>query len=331
MSVEDVLAGRARHALVRGDCVELMRSMPEASVDLVFCSPPYNTARLYLEGGEDIGIARNPDEWVAWMLTVCEEARRVCKGLCAFVVEGRTKGYRYDCTPFLLLADLHRRGFNMRKPPIYRRAGIPGSGGPDWWRNDYEPVVCFSRPGRLPWSDNVACGEAPKYEPGGDMTNRNRDGSRVNSARPKAGLGQPKVRRAAERGLAPGEKIHTKALADGRLRTQVYTPPEKANPGNVISGPVGGGRMGSELAHENEAPFPEWLAERFVLSFCPPGGVCLDIFSGSGTTAAVAVRNGRRALGFDLRQSQIDLGTRRLASVTPDMFASAQGGTPDEA
>ena len=35
-------------------------------------------------------------------------------------------------------ADLKRAGFNMRKPPVFHRVGIPGSGGPDWLRNDYE-------------------------------------------------------------------------------------------------------------------------------------------------------------------------------------------------
>lgn len=46
--------------------------------------------------------------------------------------------------------------------------------------------------------------------------------------------------------------------------------------------------MGSDLAHDNEAPFPETLTDFFVESFCPPGGTVLDIFCGSGTTLASA-------------------------------------------
>jgi modification methylase len=45
--------------------------------------------------------------------------------------------------------------------------------------------------------------------------------------------------------------------------------------------------------------------------------VCLDPFSGSGTTCAVAVRWGRRAIGFDVRQSQVDAGLKRIANETP--------------
>ena len=70
--------------------------------------------------------------------------------------------------------------------------------------------------------------------------------------------------------------------------------------------------MGHPLAHENEAPFPETLAEFFVRSFCQPGGLVLDPFCGSGTVLAVAKKHGRQAIGIDIRQSQVDLTRRRL-------------------
>jgi site-specific DNA-methyltransferase (adenine-specific) len=70
--------------------------------------------------------------------------------------------------------------------------------------------------------------------------------------------------------------------------------------------------MGSPLAHDNEAPFPEALAEFFIRSFCPLGGVVLDPFSGSGTTAAVAFKTGRLCISMDCRKSQCDLTRRRI-------------------
>src|SRR5690606_5791832 len=103
-----------------------------------------------------------------------------------------------------------------------------------------------------------------------------------------------------------------------------YNPPELANPGNLIDcGPGGGGHMGSIFAHENEAPFPESLAEFFVRSFCPPDGIVLDPFCGSGTTLDVAQQHGRRGIGIDVRESQIDLTRRRLAG-SSTLFAEAQ-------
>jgi site-specific DNA-methyltransferase (adenine-specific) len=82
--------------------------------------------------------------------------------------------------------------------------------------------------------------------------------------------------------------------------------------------------MGHELAHENEAPFPLGLAEFFVKSFAPAGGIVCDPFSGSGTTCHAALANGRKFVGCDLRESQVSLSKRRAESVTPELFCFAE-------
>jgi DNA modification methylase len=108
----------------------------------------------------------------------------------------------------------------------------------------------------------------------------------------------------------------THQTADGRVDGQKkYTPPAKSNPGNVIHCKVGGGLMGDPLAHDNEAPFPEALVEVFVKSFCPPDGIVFDPFMGSGTSLAVALKNGRKARGVDIRQSQVDLTLKRIGKL----------------
>ena len=288
--------------LKQGDCLELLRSMPDNYVDLVFCSPPYEQARTY---GVDFKL--KGQEFVDWALARYVECVRVSKGLVAWVIEGQTRQFRWTSTPALLMADLHRAGVKLRKPPIFHRVGIPGSGGPDWLRNDYEFIICASK-GKLPWSDNTACGHPPKYAEGGMPSHRVSDGSRVNVLDAKSG------------------HVLVSSRTSGRLVShrdkngyspRIYQNPERANPGNVIKCTVGGGRMGSTLAHENEAPFPESLAEFFVKSFCPPGGIVLDPFMGSGTSLAVALKNGRNAIGFDIRESQLELTARRLATIQP--------------
>lgn len=73
--------------------------------------------------------------------------------------------------------------------------------------------------------------------------------------------------------------------------------------------------MGSKIAHENEAPFSERVPEWFIRSCCPPDGLVVDPFCGSGTTMAVAKRLGRRFIGIDVRESQIESSRRRLDEV----------------
>lgn len=324
--------------IIQSDCLEWMKEQKDNSVDMTFGSPPYEDARTY-----GIDFKLKGDEWVQWMADIACESVRISSGLVAFVVEGKTRKFSYSATPVLLMAELVKRGVTLRKPPVFHRIGIPGSGGPDWLRNDYEFIVCATSGGKLPWSDNTAMGHPPKWAPGGEMSHRLTSGSRVNQwghsidsgaivqdekggpvrsrgKRPShmaINATEPKAVAYLNGELPQGAKLHTKNNGS-EMRVQAYVPPKKANPGNVIHCKVGGGLMGSKLAHENEAPFPEKLAEFFVMSFCPPGGVVLDPFSGSGTTAAVAEKCGRSAIGIDVRESQVELGKRRLQEINND-------------
>jgi modification methylase len=68
-------------------------------------------------------------------------------------------------------------------------------------------------------------------------------------------------------------------------------------------------------------PFPETLVERLINASCPYGGVVLDPFLGSGTTARVAFNLGRRYIGSDISAEYCDIARRRLAlPYTPNMF-----------
>jgi len=321
--------------LIRGDCLEVMAGMEPGSVDLVFGSPPYELQRDY-----GIGFDLKGEEWVAWMVKIVQAALRITKGMAGFVVDGPTEDFEWSATPAMLMADLKRCGVCLRRPNIFHRNGVPGSGGPDWFRNDYEFIVCATHGGRLPWSDVTACGHPPKYAPGGEMSHRLSNGERVNQWGGAWNRGHWETHgrhKATTSGrISPshvvctvGERVkrikasHRPAekTADGaEEELQAWKPPAIANPGNVIKCKVGGGHMGHRLAHENEAPFPEELVERFVLSFCPPAGTVLDPFVGSGTTCAVAKRHGRHWIGIDVRESQVQIARQRIKETQAELF-----------
>lgn len=299
------------------DAIDFLDSLPDDSVDLLFTSPPYEDVRTY-----GINFKLKGEKWVKWMFSVIQAAAPKVKGLIAVNCEGKTEDYSYSAVPFLLAADLKRAGFNLRKPAVFQRVGIPGSGGPDWLRNDWEPIICITRPGKLPWSDNTAAGHPPKYGPGGELSHRISDGTRVNQWG-LPGQGRGRKRNGERKGQgSPSHKIMTRERHGTHSQeSTVYDPPAIANPGNVFKIAVGGGHMGHPLASENEAPFPLDLPVPFILSFSPPGGIVCDCFVGSGTVAHAAFIHGRRFVGCDNRQSQVDLAIRRLKTVTPDMFA----------
>lgn len=290
-------ASQLTHRVEKGDCLLLARSMKERAerVNLVLGSPPYEDAREYSE----LKFCLKGQDWVDWMKERII-AFLAISDLVVMVVEGRTRNYRWSATPALLMADLHRAGVCLRKPPVYRRHGIPGSGGPDWLKNCYELCVCATNGGKVPWSDNTAMGHAPIYGKGGRMNNVTHRGERLFS-------------------------LQTRRNKDGTRDSGGRRPfPSKANPGNIID--CGANTHLGEIAHLNEAPFPEKLAEFFVRSFCPPGGIVLDPFAGSGTVAAVAHLWGRNSISMEVRDSQVELIHRRIQEARERANASAGVG-----
>lgn len=60
------------------------------------------------------------------------------------------------------------------------------------------------------------------------------------------------------------------------------------------------------------ATFPERLIEPCLLAGCPEGGIVLDPFMGSGTTAVVACRYGRHYCGIEINPDYIAIAQKRI-------------------
>ena len=74
------------------------------------------------------------------------------------------------------------------------------------------------------------------------------------------------------------------------------------------------------------ATFPPDLIEPCILAGSPIGGTVLDPFGGSGTTAGVALKHGRKAILCELNPAYAELMPERILSIagdTPDMFMRA--------
>ncbi|MGH8247071.1 MAG: hypothetical protein ACREUU_11660, partial [Gammaproteobacteria bacterium] len=209
----------------------------DASVDLVFGSPPYSDARLY-----DMGFNLDCRQWVEWLLPITAEAMRVSRGLVCWVVAGVQREGNYWPGPEGLVWEWFKRGGQQWCPSIWikkddrlKGTGIPGSGGRQGLRKDFEYIVMFKRPGPLPWSDNTACGWTPAYNKiGGEMSNRNADGRRVNDPWRTASRGGCNIGgRLKDGSKKSGDRAERPA--DGIAERQSYRgPPKLTNPGNVI-------------------------------------------------------------------------------------------------
>jgi excisionase family DNA binding protein len=67
------------------------------------------------------------------------------------------------------------------------------------------------------------------------------------------------------------------------------------------------------------APFPRELADRCVACGCPPGGVVLDPFVGSGTTMVAALHHGCDAVGIDLKPEYCEFVAHRIETEFGDV------------
>ena len=63
--------------------------------------------------------------------------------------------------------------------------------------------------------------------------------------------------------------------------------------------------------HPTQKPLK--IVERMVLASSPSGGLILDPFMGSGTTAVAALKHGRRFIGFELNRGYFAAAKRRVA------------------
>nr|WP_025917078.1 site-specific DNA-methyltransferase [Herminiimonas sp. CN] len=79
---------------------------------------------------------------------------------------------------------------------------------------------------------------------------------------------------------------------------------------------------------EHPTQKPLEIIERIIKASCPPGGVVLDPFMGSGTTAVAARRCGRGFAGFELNPAYCAIIEQRLAS--PQAQTSAPNNQPTE-
>lgn len=107
--------------------------------------------------------------------------------------------------------------------------------------------------------------------------------------------------------------VEAKTGAKRNLMDYRKTPPRPYNtkkvPGNVWEFPRVRFKMAEYENHPTQKP--EALLERIILASSNEGDIVLDPFSGSFTTAVVALKNGRKAVGIELNEEFFKIGMRR--------------------
>jgi len=169
----------ARHNLLQGDAVDLLRSLPDESVHCCVTSPPYFGLRDYGVDGQ-IGLEETPDEYVARIVNVFREVRRVLRndGTCwinigdSYAANGGAHGGRSDNQRGVGARRAHEAGAgdqSRRRSPSGLKPkdllGIPwrvafALQADGWWlRQD----IIWHKPNPMPESVRDRCTKAHEY------------------------------------------------------------------------------------------------------------------------------------------------------------------------
>lgn len=321
--------------LYHGDALEVLRTLPDQSVDCVVTSPPYFGLRSYLPDGhpdkaQEQGLEQSPAEYVAGMVAVFAEVRRVLtddgtlwlnlgdtyySGKGAAVGPDKQparRGYVRPVdksgadwakpksllgVPWRVAFALQDDGWILRNDIIWSKPNAMPESVRDRLSTRHEHLFMFSKQARY-WFDLDPVREEVIYRPGSPALSWARDSKEADV--PGQSMRQHRSARthgkAASAALAPTGKRHDAQDQRGK------------NPGDVWTIPT------QPFAEAHFAVMPPELARRAVVAGCKPGGVVLDPFSGSGTTGLVAGQNGRRYLGIDLSRDYLDLSLRTRLS-----------------
>jgi site-specific DNA-methyltransferase (adenine-specific) len=307
-----------------------MRGLPAGSAHTCVTSPPYFGLRDYGHEGQ-IGLEETPDAFVAKLVEVFREVRRVL---------------REDGTLWLNLGDSYAgtgksgggaqgerwasagadttgpRGGKWAPPPqgLKRkdRMMIPARTAlalqaDGWWLRD-EIVWHKPRPTPHPVKDRTVSAhemiylfaKSPVYYY-----------DYLAIEEPSAYPGLKRKAGKAFRDLADADPNAARKRPGVDREIVVRETRRKRSVWSVSPSPYKDGHF---------ATFPPDLIEPCILAGAPKGGTVLDPFGGSGTTAGVAVKHGRRAILCELNPEYAALIPARVASIagdTPDMFMEA--------
>jgi site-specific DNA-methyltransferase (adenine-specific) len=116
-------------------------------------------------------------------------------------------------------------------------------------------------------------------------------------------------------------QAETSQYGGGRRRDERWSPhPLGARPRDVLEVPVLANGTAEKTAHPTQKPVQ--LLRKLVLASSDPGGLVVDPFAGSGTTAVVAEAAGRRWVAVESDPGYVRLAAARLAD--PGAHAGAQ-------
>lgn len=297
-----------KREILIGDCFELIKNLPDNSVDLVITSPPYSDIVNY---GKQVSTQK-PDDYVDWILPLFKEIYRVLKPSGSFILNINDKTERGLRSTYIY--DLISRNNKETKLKLYdtyiwhKRNGIP-NGGTRRFRNTTEFIFHFVKNQKeLKFYMDRVLEEAKdtskqriKYE----LTDQGEviDGERIKSKK------MVKVRKGA---------MKTNELGQQAQDFSIRELPDKVRPDNVFTFSTAASARDNLIKHP--APYHKELPLYFVNLLTDEGDLVLDPFSGIATTGMACKDLNRNYIGYELNEIYAEYSVKRLNDSIGDKY-----------
>ena len=298
-----------KNTIINGNSLEVLKSLPDNSIDCCVTSPPYYALRDYGCDGQ-IGLEETPEKYIERLCDVFSEVRRV------LTPEG---------TLWLNIADSYWGGgwrnaqFNEHSGDIqkgskgtYCGLSLPACKGKV---GEYKPKDLIGIPWMLAFAlrsqgwylrqDIIWQKPNPMPESVTDRCTKSHEYIFLLSKSQKYYFDHEAIQ---EKAKYPFDNRGERG--DSRRGTQM----------NSMSGQTGEMRNMRDVWTVNTKPckeahfatYPFELIKPCILAGCPENGIVLDPFMGSGTTAIVARSLNRNYLGVELNPEYIKIAHKRL-------------------
>ena len=324
-----------KNTIINGNSLEVLKSLPDNSIDCCVTSPPYYALRDYGCDGQ-IGLEETPEKYIERLCEVFSEVRRVLtpEGTLWLNIGDSYNGNKVGNTEVVKNKkvsesnDFHKKLWGGAKPKDL--IGIPwmlafALRSQGWYlRQD----IIWHKPNPMPESVTDRCTKSHEYiflmsksqkyyfdyeaiqEPCADQSRTNYAcGNRtngINKDRNDNDFGErsknwkPRTKNCQYDGQKPNS-FHL-SRENGEPDKEYYV----RNKRDVWSVNV------KPCSEAHFATYPFELIKPCILAGCPENGIVLDPFMGSGTTAIVARSLNRNYLGVELNPEYIKIAHKRL-------------------
>lgn len=288
--IDQVVADR--YAIYQGDCVEVLRGIPESSVDYSIFSPPFASLYTYSNSPRDFGNCRTHGEFFEHMGFLISELRRVMK-------PGREVSFHCMLLPTSKERDgyIGLRDFRGDLIRAFEARGFIHHSEVVIWK---DPVTAMQR--------TKAIGLLHKSV-------------RENSTLCRQGIPDYVVTMRAPGDADPRVKHDPESFPVSkwqRIASPVWT---DIDPSDTL-------QFRSAREHDDErhiCPLQLEVIRRCIELWTNPGDVVLSPFAGIGSEGFVAVQEGRKFVGVELKRSYYEQAARNLEQATKterDLFAA---------